>query len=69
MAIPALVGQPALTTSFDCSKARSDAERLICTDPELATDNVELTRIFAKAKAALSIKAPSVNAPGALTSS
>lgn len=53
MANPALVGQPALTTSFDCSKARSDAERIICTGPELATNDVELASIFAKAKASV----------------
>lgn len=50
---PALAGLPTLTTSFDCSKARSDAERLICTDSELAADDVELARIFATAKAAV----------------
>jgi hypothetical protein len=53
MANPALAGQPTLTTSFDCSKARSDAERIICTDPELATNDVELASIFAKAKASV----------------
>ncbi|APR37239.1 DUF4236 domain-containing protein [Paraburkholderia sp. SOS3] len=39
-------------TSFDCSKARSDAEHLVCNDPELAADDVELASIYAKAKAA-----------------
>ncbi|AJW45538.1 hypothetical protein TK49_13010 [Ralstonia mannitolilytica] len=48
----ALVGTPALTTSFDCSKARSDAERLICSDPVLASNDVELAKIFVRAKAA-----------------
>jgi hypothetical protein len=38
-------------TSFDCSKARSDAEHLICSDPELAADDIELASIYAKAKA------------------
>jgi hypothetical protein len=42
----------ALQTSFDCSKARSDAEHLICSDPELAADDVELASIYVKAKAA-----------------
>jgi uncharacterized protein DUF4236 len=41
-----------LQTSFDCTKARSDAEHLICSDAELAADDVELAAIFAKAKAA-----------------
>ena len=43
---------PALQTSFDCSKAQSDAEHLICTDVELAADDVELASIYARAKAA-----------------
>jgi len=38
-------------TSFDCSKARSDAERIICSDAELASDDVQLAAIYAKAKA------------------
>jgi hypothetical protein len=49
--------QPALTTSFDCSQARSDAEHLICSDPELAADDVELAGIFAKAKAVVADQA------------
>lgn len=43
---------PTMQTSFDCTKARSDAERLICSDPELAADDVLLAGIYAKAKAA-----------------
>jgi Protein of unknown function (DUF4236) len=42
-----------LQTSFDCSKARSDSEKLICHDPELAADDVELSAILARAKAAV----------------
>ncbi len=49
---PAAVASASYVTSFDCSKARSDAEHLICSDPELAADDVELARIYAKAKAA-----------------
>jgi hypothetical protein len=49
--------QATLQTSFDCAKARSDAENLICHDPELAADDVELSAIFAKAKAAVSDQA------------
>jgi TonB family protein len=48
---------PTLTTSFDCSKARSDAEHAICTDPELAAADVELAAIYAKAKSAASDQA------------
>ncbi|WP_406868121.1 DUF4236 domain-containing protein [Paraburkholderia fungorum] len=38
-------------TSFDCSKARSDAEHIICSDAELASDDVQLAAIYARAKA------------------
>ncbi|WMY07273.1 DUF4236 domain-containing protein [Paraburkholderia phenoliruptrix] len=38
-------------TSFDCSKALSDAEHIICSDAELASDDVRLAAIYAKAKA------------------
>lgn len=41
-----------LQTSFDCTKARSDAEHIICSDAELASDDVQLAAIYAKAKAA-----------------
>ncbi|MFM0009198.1 DUF4236 domain-containing protein [Paraburkholderia sediminicola] len=37
-------------TSFDCSKAHSDAEHIICSDAELASDDVQLAAIYAKAK-------------------
>jgi hypothetical protein len=40
-------------TSFDCLKARSDAEHIICNDAELASDDVQLAAIYAKAKAAV----------------
>ncbi|PRX33327.1 uncharacterized protein DUF4236 [Paraburkholderia sp. BL18I3N2] len=40
-------------TSFDCSKAHSDAERIICSDVELASDDVQLAAIYGKAKAAV----------------
>ncbi|WP_334039773.1 DUF4236 domain-containing protein [Burkholderia ambifaria] len=45
--------QPTLRTSFDCSKAHSDAEHLICTDAQLAAADVELAAIYTKAKAAV----------------
>lgn len=48
---PTAAASATLNASFDCSKARSDAEHLICSDPELASDDVELSGIFAKAKA------------------
>lgn len=43
---------PAFKASVDCSDARSDAEHLICSDAELAADDVELAAIYTKAKAA-----------------
>lgn len=43
--------------SFDCSKARSDAEQLICGDAELAAADVELATVYAQAKAAVSDQA------------
>ncbi|WP_233176713.1 DUF4236 domain-containing protein [Ralstonia sp. ASV6] len=41
-----------LQTSFDCTKARSDAEHIVCSDPELAAADVQLAAIYARAKAA-----------------
>nr|MDW3657815.1 DUF4236 domain-containing protein [Paraburkholderia terrae] len=49
---PAAPMAPTQQTSFDCSKARSDAEHIICSDAELASDDVRLAEIYAKAKAA-----------------
>ncbi|WP_368623420.1 DUF4236 domain-containing protein [Paraburkholderia sp. BR13444] len=49
---PSQANVPSLATSFDCSKAHSDAEHLICGDAELAADDVELAALYAKAKAA-----------------
>jgi uncharacterized protein YecT (DUF1311 family) len=43
---------PTQQTSFDCTKARSDAEHIICSDAELAAADVQLAAIYAKAKAA-----------------
>lgn len=42
---------PAVRTSFDCTKARSDAEHIICTDGQLAAADVDLANLFASAKA------------------
>jgi len=43
---------PPIKTSFDCAKARSDAEHLICNDEQLAAADVDLANLFASAKAA-----------------
>jgi Uncharacterized protein conserved in bacteria, putative lipoprotein len=39
-------------TSFDCSKAHSDAEHIICSDAELAQEDIQLAGIYSRAKAA-----------------
>jgi uncharacterized protein len=46
--------QPVTTyqTSFDCGRARSDSERLVCGNAELAAADVELADLYARAKAA-----------------
>lgn len=49
--------QVAASPSFDCQKAKSDAERLICSDTELASQDVALANLFEKAKAAVTDKA------------
>jgi uncharacterized protein len=41
-----------VSPSFDCTKARSQPERLICTDPELAALDAELSTLYEKARAA-----------------
>ena len=38
--------------SFDCSRARSEPEKLICADPQLARMDRELGRVYARAKRA-----------------
>jgi hypothetical protein len=47
---------PTYPTSFDCARARSDAEHLICGDPELANADIQLAAIFLRAKVAVRIK-------------
>ncbi|MDR5796499.1 Ivy family c-type lysozyme inhibitor [Caballeronia sp. LZ008] len=49
---PTAPATPTFAASFDCSKARSDAEHLICSDAELAAADVDLVAIYARAKAA-----------------
>ena len=45
------------TTSFDCSKAKSDSEHLICEDSELAARDVHLAEVVKSAKAAATDRA------------
>ena len=59
---PAVTGAPAATSapeaafvptahpSFDCADARNEAERLICTDSDLARRDVELARLYRRAR-------------------
>jgi uncharacterized protein len=42
---------PAASPSFDCDGARSDVEKLICQDDELAALDIELAKAFANALA------------------
>jgi TonB family protein len=48
--------QPKLITSFDCGKARTASEKLICSDAELASLDLDLATVFAQAKAIASDK-------------
>jgi TPR repeat protein len=41
---------PTAHPSFDCATARSPAERLICTDDDLARRDVELARLYRRAR-------------------
>ncbi len=54
LAFATLVSAPvasAATPSFDCDRARSDVEKLICADDELADLDMRLAKAFAKALA------------------
>lgn len=41
---------PAIQTSFDCSKAKSISENLICNNPSLAEADLQLAQVLAQAK-------------------
>ncbi|QSN63819.1 cell envelope integrity protein TolA (plasmid) [Caballeronia sp. M1242] len=43
--------EPKVITSFDCKKAHSTSEKLICSDAELASLDLDLATVFAQAKA------------------
>ncbi|WP_158899268.1 hypothetical protein [Burkholderia sp. L27(2015)] len=51
-ALPAAEPKGTFTASFNCSKAHSDSEVLICNDAELAAADVDLAGIYVRAKAA-----------------
>ncbi|MDR5803736.1 DUF4236 domain-containing protein [Caballeronia sp. LZ001] len=48
---------PTFPTSFDCAKAHSDAEHLICGDAQLAAADIELAAGYVKAKGAVADQA------------
>jgi len=50
-AVAATAGAAAATPSFDCDGAKSDVEKLICSDDELADLDVRLAKAFASALA------------------
>jgi len=45
------IGAAAATPSFDCDGAKTDVEKLICSDDELADLDVRLAKAFASALA------------------
>lgn len=49
--------QATASPSFDCLKARSDAEHLVCSDGDLASQDVALANLFVQAKEAVTDKA------------
>lgn len=51
-ATPSAAPAAPVRPSFDCAKARSAPERIICADPELSRMDRELGRLHARAKAA-----------------
>lgn len=54
---PAPASDQTYQTSFDCSKARTLSEYLICHDPDLAASDKELGAIFQQARDAVTDKA------------
>lgn len=53
-AAPAAVETGPITASFDCAKASSAQEKMICSDRELARLDVELSAVYRKAREAAS---------------
>lgn len=51
-ATPTAAPEAPVRPSFDCARARSSPERIICADPELSRRDRELGRLHARAKAA-----------------
>lgn len=53
----AVISSSTLAASFDCAKARSDAENLICADPELSRRDELLAELYTRRKATAPDKA------------
>jgi uncharacterized protein len=56
---PVLLSAQENRPSFDCSKAKSDAEKLVCSDSQLALLDRELSRVYT-----LALQEPSLDAKG-----
>jgi uncharacterized protein YecT (DUF1311 family) len=47
--VPSLAARPAAAASFDCAKARSKVETLICKDPQLSRQDEDLAKAYGEA--------------------
>jgi uncharacterized protein YecT (DUF1311 family) len=47
--IPSLAASPATAASFDCAKARTKVEKLICKDPQLSRQDEDLAKAYGEA--------------------
>jgi len=47
--VPVLGAAPATAASFDCAKARSKVEKLICKDPQLSRQDEDLAKAYGEA--------------------
>lgn len=50
--IPSLAASPAIAASFDCAKARTKVEKLICKDPQLSRQDEDLAEAYGEAQKA-----------------
>ena len=57
-AMVATIASEALAASFDCAKARSDAEKLICATPALSAADEELAGIYRRARERMARSGP-----------
>jgi uncharacterized protein YecT (DUF1311 family) len=47
--VPSLAASPAAAASFDCAKARTKVEKLICKDPQLSRQDEDLAKAYGEA--------------------